>query len=89
MQEPLETRPINHCIASQRPVGIAVSLSTERGNVSVQSDTTRSQEMACCDTKYSVSEGGETYKIITKFAKSRTFVHGGPSSAEQFGSCGK
>lgn len=30
--------------------------------------------MACCDTKYSVSEGGETYKIITKFAKNCTFI---------------
>lgn len=76
MQEPPETRPINHCIASQRPVGIAVSLSTERGNGSIQSDTTRSQEMACCDTKYSVSEGGETYKI--NLPKAAHGGHGGP-----------
>lgn len=36
--------------------------------------------MGCCDTKYSVSEGGETYEIITKFAKSCTFAHRGPAA---------
>lgn len=37
--------------------------------------------MGCCDTKYSVSEGGETHEIITKFAKSCTFAHMGPAEA--------
>lgn len=37
--------------------------------------------MGCCDTKYSVSEGGETYEIITKFDKSCTFAHTGPAKA--------
>ena len=39
---------------------------------SLQSDATRSQEMVCCD-KYSISEGGENYRIFTKFTESCIF----------------
>lgn len=60
-------------VASRHPRGIPASQFTQRGNGSIQSDATRSQEMACCD-KCCVSEGGENNRIFTKFAKSCTFV---------------
>lgn len=68
LQRSLEACPVCHCGSV-----FACSIPEEnqlfnplRGEMvpSLQSDATRSQEMACY-YKYSISEGGENYKIFT------------------------